>query len=68
VVHVPPQNPGTKIPVDWMRAPVADTPNNWVQVEKHAEKKIVAEVGKETYVRSGDQCQLEERENNFGYD
>jgi hypothetical protein len=33
----------------WMRTPVAETPNNWVEVEKHGEKKIVAEVGKETF-------------------
>ena len=32
-----------------MRAPVADAANNWVEVEKHEEKKIVAEVGKETF-------------------
>jgi hypothetical protein len=32
-----------------MRAPVADTPNNWVEVEKRGEKKIVAEVGKEAF-------------------
>jgi hypothetical protein len=49
VRHLPPQNPQIKISVDWMRAPVADTPNNWVEVEKHGEKKIVAEVGKETF-------------------
>ena len=49
VRHVPPQNPQIKIPADWMRAPVADMPNNWVEVEKRGEKKIVAEVGKETF-------------------
>ena len=30
-------------------APVADTPNNWVQVQKSGEGKYVAEVGKETF-------------------
>jgi len=49
VRHVPPRTPEITIPVDWMRAPVADTPNNWVEVEKHGEKKILAEVGKETF-------------------
>jgi hypothetical protein len=49
VRHVPPQNPEIKIPADWMHAPVADTPNNCVEVEKHREKKIMAEVGKETF-------------------
>jgi hypothetical protein len=33
VRHVPPANPQIKVPVDWMRAPVADTPNNWVEVQ-----------------------------------
>jgi hypothetical protein len=28
---------------------IADTPNNWVEVEKRAEDKYVAEVGKETF-------------------
>jgi hypothetical protein len=49
VRHVPPENPEIKIPVEWMRAPVADTPNNWVEVEKHGENKFVAEIGKETF-------------------
>jgi hypothetical protein len=49
VRHVPPQKPEIKISVEWMRAPVADTPNNWIEVEKHGEKKITAEVGKETF-------------------
>ena len=38
VRHVPPQNPAIKIPADWMHAPVADTPNNWVEAEKRGEK------------------------------
>jgi hypothetical protein len=46
---VPPENPQIKIPVEWMRAPVADTPYNWVEVEKHGENMFVAEVGKETF-------------------
>lgn len=49
VRHVPPARPHVKLPADWMRAPVADTPNNWVQVEKSGEGKYVAEVGKETF-------------------
>jgi len=47
--HVPPAQTHVKLPTDWMRAPVADTPNNWVQVEKSGEGKYVAEVGKETF-------------------
>jgi len=49
VRHVPPAQPRVKLPADWMRAPVADTPNNWVQVQKSGEGKYVAEVGKETF-------------------
>ena len=32
VKHVVPEEPAIRIPAAWMRAPVADTPNNWVQV------------------------------------
>ncbi len=46
--HVPPQKPQIKIPVEWMRAPVADTPNNWVNVV-HAGDQYIAQVGKETF-------------------
>jgi hypothetical protein len=49
VRHVPPAQPQVKIPAEWMRAPVADTPNNWVQVQKNADGKFVGEVGKETF-------------------
>jgi hypothetical protein len=33
-----------------MEKPVADTPNNWVEVTKIAEGKFSAEVGKEIFV------------------
>jgi hypothetical protein len=49
VRHVPPEKPLIKLPAPWMGAPVADTPNNWVQIEKPAEGKYVASIGKETY-------------------
>lgn len=49
VRHVPPEKPEIKIPVEWMRAPVADTPNNWVEIEKKGEGEYLAEVGKETF-------------------
>jgi len=49
VRHAQPQNPEIRMPADWMRAPVADTPNNSVEAEKHGGKKIVAEVGKEPF-------------------
>jgi hypothetical protein len=49
VRHVPPEKPEIKIPVEWMRVPVAGTPNNWVEVEKRPNGKYLAEVGKETF-------------------
>jgi hypothetical protein len=48
VRHVPPAAPGIQIPTAWMREPVADTPNNWIQVSRAA-GKYSAEVGKETF-------------------
>jgi len=49
VRHVPPAQPGIKLPADWMRVPVADTPNNWVQVVKKDEGKYSVQIGKETF-------------------
>lgn len=49
VQHVPPQDPGLKLPVDWMRTPISDTPNNWAVVEKLGQDKYLAQVGKETF-------------------
>jgi hypothetical protein len=46
--HVPPSQPTVKLPAEWMHQPVADTPNNWVDVKKN-NGKYVAEVGKETF-------------------
>jgi hypothetical protein len=34
---------------DWMRAPVGDTQNNWVQVSKTSDGKYAAAIGKETF-------------------
>jgi hypothetical protein len=48
VKHVPPAEPRIALPADWMQTPVADTPNNWVQVRKTA-TGYVASVGKETF-------------------
>jgi hypothetical protein len=48
IKHVPPAQPKIRIPADWMRAPVADTPNNWVQVRK-TKTGYAASVGKETF-------------------
>lgn len=48
IKHVPPAQPKIRIPADWMRAPVADTPNNWVQVRR-TKTGYTASVGKETF-------------------
>jgi hypothetical protein len=52
--HVPPPQPEVKLPAAWMQAPVADTPNNWVELtrnfaSKSAADKYAASVGKETF-------------------
>jgi hypothetical protein len=54
VRYVVPAQPRIKLPADWMRTPVSDTPNNWVQVSKNFGSKsdadkYVASVGKETF-------------------
>lgn len=46
--HVPPKEPKMRLSAEWMKARVADTPNNWVEVSKNGEK-YMAEVGKETF-------------------
>jgi len=48
VAHVPPEHPQVHLPAPWMQAPVADTPNNWVQVQS-VNGKFVASVGKEIF-------------------
>ena len=49
VRHVPPEKPEIRLPADWMRKPVADTANNWVQVRRAKSGKYLAAVGKETF-------------------
>ncbi|MGA2346246.1 MAG: hypothetical protein ABSF93_09590 [Candidatus Sulfotelmatobacter sp.] len=50
VRHVPPSQPKVKLPAPWMQTPVADTPNNWIDVKgKNNDGKYVAAVGKETF-------------------
>jgi hypothetical protein len=48
IKHLPPSSPAIRLPADWMRTRVADTPNNWVQVRKTA-SGFAASVGKETF-------------------
>jgi hypothetical protein len=47
--HVPPEKPEVQLSADWMRKPVADMANNWVQVQKMENGKYLAAVGKETF-------------------
>lgn len=49
VRHVPPAQSQIHLPAAWMRVPVVDTPNNWVQIAKNASGKFVAAVGKEIF-------------------
>ena len=49
-----PAQPQIKISADWMRPPVADTPNNWTEIHRNFTSqsdadKYVAAVGKETF-------------------
>ena len=49
VRHVPPAHPNLEFPAEWMKAPVADTPNNWVEVTRTDDGKYEAAAGKETF-------------------
>jgi hypothetical protein len=49
VRHVAPEQGRVRLPADWMRAPVGDAPNNWVQIERGEGGTFVAGVGKETF-------------------
>jgi hypothetical protein len=49
VHHVPPTHPNLQLSAEWMQAPVADTPNNWVEIAKTKDGKYEAGVGKETF-------------------
>lgn len=49
VKHVPPQEPQIKIPAEWMKPPVADTPNNWIQVTRKGPDKYIAAIGNEIF-------------------
>ena len=47
--HVPGAKPDLQLPAEWMRIPVADTANNWVEVAKTQDGKFEAGAGKETF-------------------
>jgi hypothetical protein len=48
VSHVPPSTICIQPPADWMKNQVMDTPNNWFEIESHADKWI-ASAGKEAF-------------------
>jgi hypothetical protein len=48
VRHVPPETSEVTLPAAWMQTPVADTPNNWVEVDK-LPGKFRASVGQEIF-------------------
>ena len=52
VRHVPPRESSIHLPAAWMREPVGDGPNNWVQIVKDAssaQPAYIAAVGRETF-------------------
>lgn len=49
VKHVPPSTSRMNMPAAWMEPPVADTPNNWLEVAKLANGRVAARVGKEIF-------------------
>lgn len=48
VLHVPPALPKIKTSAEWMRTPLKDAPNNWVQVVRAGARRFVASIGHET--------------------
>jgi hypothetical protein len=49
IKHVPPHDSPLPLKADWMKAPVGDGANNWVEVAKTPEGKYHAAVGQETF-------------------
>lgn len=49
VDHLPPENACVQFPADWMKKPVSDSANNWVQVIDNFDGTYTASVGKETF-------------------
>jgi hypothetical protein len=49
VRHVPPAQPQIKLSAPWMRDPVGDTRNNWVQVQRASDGKYAAAIGQESF-------------------
>ncbi len=49
VRHVPPKAPQIPLKADWMREPVADGPNNWIEVGRTGDGKFAGRIGQETF-------------------
>lgn len=49
VRHVPPATATIRLPADWMRDPIGERPNNWVQVSRDGRGGFLASVGTETF-------------------
>lgn len=49
VRHLPTSDLHVTLPADWMRAPLFDSPNNWVQVAHADSGRYIAGVGRETF-------------------
>jgi hypothetical protein len=49
VRHVPTTDQHVTLPAEWMRAPLFETPNNWVQVTHADDGRYIAGVGRETF-------------------
>lgn len=49
VHHIPPKTSPLKFPAAWMQTPIAETPNNWMEVTKTEDGKYQAGAGKETF-------------------
>lgn len=49
VDHVPTVEPHVTLPAEWMRAPLFETPDNWVQVTHTDNGPYTAGVGRETF-------------------
>lgn len=49
VHHIPPKTSPLRFPAAWMQTPIAETPNNWMEVTKTEDGKYQAGAGKETF-------------------
>jgi len=50
IKHVPPERPEVRLPAEWMKRPVGEAANNWVQISKTSDGRYTAAVGQERFV------------------